>query len=267
MTIADALGTGVSGLARDLLAETRRRLPEGFTCRLLDGDDAPLLRAFRARILERLSDPDHYRTAGEVGDFVADHLGRVGITAAIFANGEMVAYGALGLPGPGDHNRGHDLPLPEAELPMVAHVASAMVDPDCRGRGLHHRLIQWRLDLATALGRVHTLTTVSPRNHASWRHLVAHGLLAKRLLDVGGGLMRLLVHRDAREEPVLDPNTIELCPVTELADRADLFGGGNWVWGCYASGDTPLALFARARAVVPGAAAGGAGGRVRVAVG
>ncbi|PWC83845.1 hypothetical protein TSH100_20025 [Azospirillum sp. TSH100] len=230
-------------------------LPAGLTVRLLDPDDAGLLADFRVRVVAMLEDPDYYRMAGEVGSFVADHLGDRGLAAGIFRRTTLVAYGALGLPGPEDPNRGRDLDLPEAELPLVAHLSSAMVDPAERGRGLHHRLIDWRIEVADALGRRHLVTTVSARNHASWSHLARHGLYPKRLVRVGGDLVRLLVHRDFAADPVFDPATAELVPVEELTARPDLFGRGQ-IWGRVSVAAGTPAATATATAAAAGAVDG-----------
>lgn len=211
-------------------------LPDGLTVRMMDLDDSNLLADFRVRVVATLEDPDHYRMAGEVGNFVADHLGDRGLTAGIFRKGALVAYGALGLPSAEDPNRGRDLDLPEAELPWVAHMSSAMVDPSERGRGLHHRLIDWRIEVAEALGRRHLVTTVSTRNHRSWGHLARHGIYPKRLVRVGGDLVRLLVHRDFTADPVFDTASAELVAVDELASRWDVFDRGH-VWGRVAAGE------------------------------
>lgn len=222
-------------------------LPDGLTCRLLRPADGPMMRDFRLSVVERLADPDHYRMAGEVGDFVAEHLGLVGLTAGVFDGPRMAAYGALTLPDADGFNRGHDFGLEGVELEHVAHVASAMVDPDYRSKGLHHRLIDWRIALAGALGRWHLFTTVSPRNHQSWGHLAAHAIYPKRLIQVGNGLMRLLVHRDLRGRPSIDPDALEVCPVDALSLRRDLFDDGFWVWGRCRMDGRVLALCARPR--------------------
>ena len=230
----------------NLLGDLADDLPDGLSARMLGPCDADLLTAFRHRVVATLDDPDHYRMAGEVGDFVADHLGPRGLTAGIFRGTALVAYGALFLPGPGDLNRGRDLPLPENELPLVAHISSAMVEPAARGQGLHHRLIGWRLAAATALGRRHVLTTVSPRNHRSWGHLASHGVFPMRLIRVGE-LVRLLVHRDAQASPIFDTATATLVPVEELSERWDVFEAGQQVWARVAMDGRWFALCGRAR--------------------
>ncbi|MFD1627631.1 GNAT family N-acetyltransferase [Azospirillum griseum] len=214
-------------------------LPADLTTRVLTPDDADRLHVFRLSVVSSLADPDHYRMAGEVGNFVADHLGDKGLTAGIFRGDRLVAYGAIGLPGPGDANRGRDLGLPEEELALVAHMSSAMVEAPDRGRGLHHRLIAWRLEVARALGRPHLLTTVSPRNHVSWGHLAQHGLYPRRWLQVDKDLVRFLVHRDVRVEPVLDTTTARLVPLERLSGQTDLFAQGGRVWARLSGGDVP----------------------------
>ncbi|CBS86358.1 GNAT family N-acetyltransferase [Azospirillum lipoferum] len=242
---APLCGEAARAVAAVRLQALAADLPDGLTARMMDLDDSNLLADFRVRVVATLEDPDHYRMAGEVGNFVADHLGEKGLTAGIFrhegrsgdgSGGRLVAYGALGLPSGKDPNRGRDLDLPEAELPWVAHMSSAMVDPSERGRGLHHRLIDWRIEVAEALGRRHLITTVSTRNHRSWGHLAGHGIYPKRLVRVGGDLVRLLVHRDFTADPIFDTASAELVAVEELAGRWDVFERGH-VWGRVAVGD------------------------------
>ncbi len=234
-------GDAARAVAGAHLSALAAGLPDELSVRMMDLGDSRLLADFRVRVVAMLEDPDHYRMAGEVGNFVADHLGDRGLTAGIFrtdGTGErrLVAYGALGLPGAGDANRGRDLDLPEAELPWVAHMSSAMVDPSERGRGLHHRLIDWRIVVAEALGRRHLVTTVSTRNHRSWGHLARHGIYPRRMIRVGSDLVRLLVHRDFAVERVFDTASAELVAVEDLAGRWDVFERGH-VWGRVAAGE------------------------------
>ena len=144
---------------------------------LLTPADVPALRALRRLVLESLPHPDYYRVEGESSDFVAKILTpgskAHGLILGVFQKEILMAYGALEFPGPGEVNRGVDLSLPVDQLPLVAHMTSAMVAPSHQGRGLHDFLIAARLEAGVAQGRRHFLTTVSPRNHPSWGNLVA----------------------------------------------------------------------------------------------
>lgn len=242
--IPPELGAHGAAVAERTAAELADGLPEAYSSRILHPDDQPALDEFRQEVLADLSDPDFYRREAEPPNFVGDHLGRLGLSAGIFHDGRLAACAVLNLPRPGDVNRGRDL-LPEEELPFVAYAASAMVAPGQRGRGLHHRLIAWRVALAGALGRWHVLAHAYPGNHQSWAHLATHGLHGKRLVTVGGGLVRLLAHRDLRCQPALDVSTVELAPVSGVIASGGRFEQGLWLWGrCWAEG-RPFALFGR----------------------
>jgi hypothetical protein len=184
----------------------------------------------RRQVLATLADPDHYRVEGETGDMVADHLGDRGLVIGVFAEDVLVAYGALGLPGPGEVNRGADLPLPASELARVAHVTSAMVAPACRGLRLHPWLVRRRLEIGAGLGRRHFLTTVSPRNHPSWGNLVACGLHVKRLVVTGGGLTRYLVHRELGVTARFEAAAALPCALWDLDRQRAFLACGRWGW-------------------------------------
>jgi GNAT superfamily N-acetyltransferase len=207
------------------------RFPD-LMARRLGPDDAGALRALRRQVLATLADPDHYRVEGEVGDMVAEHLGGRGLVIGVFdpAVDGLIAYGALGLPGPGDANRGADLPLPPSEWPRVAHLTSSMVLPAYRGHQLHRWLLERRLEVGAELGRRHFLTTVSPRNHPSWGNLVANGLYIKRLVVVGGGLVRCLVHRDLAVTARFDADAATPCALSDHDRQRELLRDGQWGW-------------------------------------
>ncbi len=203
-------------------------LSSGLVARELGPDDAEALRALRQHVLETLENPDYYRVEGETGDWITDHFAGRGVVIGIFAEKALVAYGALGLPGPGEPNRGADLPLPPTEWPWVAHLTSVMVAPSHRGYALHPWLLAQRLKIGTERGRRHFLTTVSPRNHPSWGNLVAHGVYIKRLIQVGD-LVRCLVHRDTAETVRFEG--AETCPCWDFDRQRALLADGQWVWG------------------------------------
>ncbi len=202
----------------------------GLIVRRLGHDDAGALQALRRQVLASLPDPDYYRIEGETGDMLTDHLGDRGFVIGVFnPEGALMAYSALGLPGPGDVNRGTDLPLPASEWPQVAHLTSAMVAPSHRGHKLHLWLLEQRLEIGARLGRRHFLTTVSPRNHPSWGNLVAHGVHIKRLIMVRG-LVRCLVHRDLAATVRFDAAAGIPCDLADIDRQRELLACGQWVW-------------------------------------
>lgn len=201
-----------------------------YAVRRLVAADEPALRALRAEVLAHLNDPDHYRIEGESasGDFVADHLGDKGMFLGVFRDDELAGYGALTLPGPGDSNRGRDLPLPEGVLWAVAHLGSAMIAPAHRGRGLHHRLVVCRQNMARALGRHHLFTTVSLSNHVSWGHMLDHGFCIRRVLTVGPGLQRYLLYCDLQTPARYRLDSVRTCPVADQESAKACLARGLW---------------------------------------
>ena len=219
--------------------------------RLLGPADVPALRALRRLVLESLPHPDYYRVEGESSDFVAKILTpgskAHGLILGVFQKEILMAYGALEFPGPGEVNRGVDLSLPVDQLPLVAHMTSAMVAPSHQGRGLHDFLIAARLEAGVAQGRRHFLTTVSPRNHPSWGNLVARGLHIKRLVQLGGGLVRALVHIDHTKGPqVFATDSIVSCDIEDLSQQWALLAAGFWGWRKdWAGKSRPMMVFGR----------------------
>lgn len=213
-------------------------LPQGVRCRLLSLADTEVMESLRREVVARqLAHPDCYRLEAESPDFLSSHLGahgagKKGFIAGLFNEvGELIGYGALTLPAPGEPNLGDRLGLPEGERDRVAYLASAMLRADWRGRGLHHELIRLRLTLAEKLGRRHALASTWPGNHFSWGHLAAHGLLGRKLVCVGEGLLRLVAHRDlAASMPMPDPATLRLVPVSDLSAQGEWFDKGYCLW-------------------------------------
>ena len=230
-------------------------LPLGLRGRLLSTADAPALASLRRTVIERqLDSPDCYRLEAESPAFPASHLGPWGmgdqglITGLFDAEQELIAYGALTLPAPGELSRADVLAIPPAEPDNLAYLASAMVRADWRGRGLHHCLIAWRQSLAQSLRRRHLLAAVWPGNHQSWGHLVAHGLPAKKLSPIGNGLTRLILHRDLEAPlPQPDPASRLLIPLDQLAAQEARFAAGYWLWRRIMATDDVFGVLARPR--------------------
>lgn len=147
--------------------------------------------------------------AAETDAFFADHMSRIGRILGLFAGEELIAYGVLGLPGPGDPSLADDLGW-AAERSRVAHIDGISVLPEWRGNRLQRVLIGWRLREAAAACRSLVITTVAPGNTASLRNALAEGLTIHALRQKYGG-WRYLMACDLRS-PFMMPS-----------------GGGRWV--------------------------------------
>jgi GNAT superfamily N-acetyltransferase len=180
--------------------------PAGLSARMLGPGDLAGLLALRRQVVGGLADEDWYVL--EPDRFAADHLGRKGETVGLFAGDALIAYAMLGLPpgapvadaaGAPPADPMADLAgVPAAERGLVAHLASTMVRADRRGCGLHKWLIRHRLARCAALGRVHVMAMVSPRNPASWHNLMRYGLAIHALAPLEGDRLRYLLYRDLR---------------------------------------------------------------------
>jgi GNAT superfamily N-acetyltransferase len=158
--------------------------------------------------------------------FFGEHMSARGRILGSFEGDRLIAYAVLGLPNPGGYNLGDDLGLQARELARVAHLAGAAVHPDWRGRGLQRQLTAERLALAERFGRVHAISTVSPFNYYSWRNLLAHGLLVRRLTSKYGGHLRYVLHRDFNAEPALCREQAQLRPLRDADGQRALLEQG-----------------------------------------
>jgi len=196
--------------------------------RLLGRDDVPAFTRLREEVVRALPDPDLYRYDGEAAGFVDNHFNGQGVLGGLFHGARLVAYGGLLFErGIAAELAGHlDLAGSAGTLVMLS---SAMIVPDCRGRGLHAELIRWRIDLARALGYRHLAVTVSPRNHRSWSHLAVQGIHPKRLIEKGG-LVRFVAHRDLERDHAPDWSTEAVCRFDDASALRAQFAARRWVW-------------------------------------
>lgn len=176
--------------------------PVPFEGRRLDETDLEAVIALHRMVLAAM--PSHL-LAAETDTFFADHMARIGRILGLFAEGHLIAYGVLGLPGPGDPSFADDLEMPAADRVRVAHIDGVSVRPEWQGNRLQRMLITWRLDEAAAAGRSLAIATVAPGNAASLRNALAEGMTVRALRQKFGGWRYLMV-RDL-DRPLAAPAT------------------------------------------------------------
>jgi GNAT superfamily N-acetyltransferase len=166
----------------------------GLAARALQPADAPALHALRATVLAALPDPDLYVAEADEQGFVARHLdGSEGASLGLHTeSGELVAYAMMG-------RSAAALGEPDA-----AELASCMVAPAWRGRGLQRELIAARLLWARAAGARRVSVIVSLHNHASRHNLMACGLQVLRS-GIWNGLQRQWLGLAFDAQPQLAP--------------------------------------------------------------
>ncbi|HZY20487.1 MAG TPA: GNAT family N-acetyltransferase [Ramlibacter sp.] len=210
-----------------LLAADRRRLGD-FQLRLLAPQDVPLVLALREEVLAGLADPDLYVREDDEEAFVRAHIGAdptsSGETIGVFDGSRLAAYAMLGLPSP-DHpdNLGRVL----ARGRDAANIASCMVRPGYRGRGLQRTLLAARFSLAQAHGKVVCVAMVSLHNHASRHNLLREGM---RIAWVGqlGGLRRQLLAIDLARPWDFDEENLRLVDPLDWERQRSLTAQGWW---------------------------------------
>jgi hypothetical protein len=124
------------------------------------------------------------------------HVAECGRILGCFADGELVAYGVLGLDSPTVDHMAELLYLTARERSRLGVLVGAASLPEWRGRRLHCAGIAERTALGRELGRTLVSATVAPENMRSLRGLLKEGFTVRRYAIVYGGLARLVVQRD-----------------------------------------------------------------------
>ncbi len=124
----------------------------------------------------RLHDEGYFRSLLESERSVIGVIADRGI-----ADGGLIAYSLIYIPGGGKENLGRDVGLPEEELKRVAHLQAAAVHPAYRGKGLQRRMGAAHLKVIKEMGFEHVLCTVSPKNPISLRNVLSNGFVIKGL--------------------------------------------------------------------------------------
>jgi len=215
--------------------------PVPFEGRRLDEPDLDAVIALHRQVLATMPPA---LLAAESDAFFADHAARVGRILGLFAEGGLIAYGVLGLPGPGDPSFADDLELPAADRARVAHIDGVSVRPEWRGNRLQRVLIGWRIDEAAAAGRSLIVTTVAPGNVASLRNALGEGLTVRALRQKFGGWRYLLV-RDLGRPPLAPSTDGRWVDTADVETQQRLLAAGAVGWKAEAAESGMRVWFAR----------------------
>lgn len=124
------------------------------------------------------------------------HAAEQGRILCCHADGELVAYGVLGMDSEAVDHMAELLGAGAAGRARMCVLDGAASLPEWRGRRLHCAAIEERIALGRALGRTLVAATVAPENMRSLRGLLLEGFTVRGYAVVYGGLARLLVQRD-----------------------------------------------------------------------
>jgi hypothetical protein len=165
----------------------------GFSWRLMLPQEAALVhqlhRAALAHVPQGMVRPD------DLSHFER-HAAAQGRILCCYADGELVAYGVLGLDSHAVDHMAELLGASAADRARMCVLDGAASLPEWRGRRLHCAAIEERMALGRELGRSLVTATVAPENMRSLRGLLLEGFTVRGYAIVYGGLARLLVQRD-----------------------------------------------------------------------
>jgi GNAT superfamily N-acetyltransferase len=176
-----------------MIASPPSQLLSPFQWRLLRANSLSMVMDLRQEVLTSLPLADLYAREADELAFVNRHLGSAGETLGVFDGSTLIAYAMLGLPdATATGNLTELLPIGGNDLAHSAIIASCMVRPKYRGKGLQRALISARLERARAHERTQCVAAVSLHNHASRHNLMQEGM---RIAWVGelSGLRRQLL--------------------------------------------------------------------------
>jgi hypothetical protein len=160
----------------------------------------------------------------ETREFLAGHLGADGYTVGLFFEGQLIAYGILGLSGAAYDRLCGLLGLSAQSRERLAVLDGIGVVPAFRGLGAHRYLNRVREALAARHGRSLLAASAAPANSVSWRNLMRSGLEVRGLARMFGGHWRYLMLRDESRVPADAP--AELVAALDISRQQGLLDLG-----------------------------------------
>lgn len=232
--LTTTLRTVTAGTQPELFEMPKGRGWDDLTLARLSQAHAEEIVDLRAQVLSVLDDPDEYVQEEDELGFIRTHLGAGGFTLGVFSGATLVGYGMVGFPRADDpENMGRLIGVPEHELGQVAHIASCMVVPEWRGRGLQKLLLEKRIAIAGLIkSRTQYIAMTSLRNARSRHNMLSMGFRVRKAMYIGT-LRRHLLHRYidtgvARPAVIVDRHRIEVTGTLAFEQHRELTERGWW---------------------------------------
>lgn len=148
--------------------------------------------AVMSGVAARMEHPEYYVTDDR--DYVARHISQEGFTLLWTEEARVAGFLIVHLPRPGEeHNLGNDLGFSPRQCLLSAHMESAAILPQFRGKGIQKKLIAAAEDRVRNLGYRYSLCTVHPDNLPSLKSLQSLGYrVAATKLKYGGKLRHIM---------------------------------------------------------------------------
>lgn len=113
-----------------------------------------------------------------------------GYKAVEINSGQLAAVFTAVFTGKTSANLGWDIGLPEAELPLVAHMDTAAVSAAYRGFGLQRQLMEYAERELRQAGYRYLCCTAHPENRYSENNILSQGYQRITTKEKYGGLLR-----------------------------------------------------------------------------
>lgn len=118
------------------------------------------------------------------------------IIGVITENDELIAFGAMVIPGLEEFNLGYDLNFEEEKLMNIAHIESTVVHPNYRGNKFQKILCENLEEVAREQNYSIFCATVSPNNEFSLNTLLSLNYKIAIEKEKYGGLKRYIVIKE-----------------------------------------------------------------------
>ena len=148
--------------------------------------------AIMSGVAAQMEHPEYYVIDDR--DYVARHISQEGFTLLWMEGDTVAGFLIVHLPRPGEvHNLGNDLGFSPRQLLLSAHMESAAILPQFRGRGIQKKLLAAAGERVRQMGFQYSLCTVHPDNLPSLKSLQSLGYqIAATKLKYGGKLRHIM---------------------------------------------------------------------------